>query len=224
MTDRLGLSARLNPCYKRTIGAEGFELMEEAMGPTAEKLGNGFTYNDYKTWPEDERWEILGGNAYAMTLAPSIRHQEISLYLSAKFANFFKGRDCKPFHAPTDVVFDEQNIVQPDLLIICDTSKINENNIKGAPDVVVEILSPSTALKDKREKKALYERFGVREYLIVYPSEELVERFILADGRYDTAEVFGWEETLPLAIFPDLVLNLWEVFDKQASRLKTEKL
>jgi Uma2 family endonuclease len=185
------------------------------MGPTAEKLGNGFTYSHYIAWSEDERWEIIGGEAYAMTPAPTIRHQQISLYLSTQFANFFKGKDCEPFPAPTDVVFDEQNIVQPDLLVVCDKHKITEKNIQGAPDLVVEILSPSTAVKDKREKKALYEQFGVREYLLVYPAEELVERFVLNDGRYDTSEVFGWNEVLSLAIFPELHLNLWEVFDKQ---------
>lgn len=185
------------------------------MRSTAEKRGNGFTYRDYLTWPEDERWEIISGEAYAMTPAPTIRHQEISLYISSMFAQFFKGRECKPFYAPTDVVFDEQNVVQPDLLVVCDKNKITESNIKGAPDLIVEILSPSTAVKDKREKKTLYERFGVREYVIVYPVEELVERLVLIDGHYSMPEVFGWDEVLPLAIFPDLRLNLWEVFDKQ---------
>jgi len=185
------------------------------MGPTAEKVGNGFSYSDYIAWPEGERWEIISGEAYAMTPAPSIKHQEISGYLYSRFAEFFKGSGCKPFHAPTDVVFDERNVVQPDLLVVCDKSKITENNIKGAPDLVVEILSPSTALKDKREKKALYERFGVREYLLVYPAEELVERFLFDDGRYATAEVFGWDEVLGVAIFPELRISIWEVFDKQ---------
>jgi len=192
------------------------------MGPTAEKLGNGFTYSDYLRWPDDERWEVINGDAYAMTPAPSIRHQEISGYLYSLFAQFSKGRSCKPFHAPTDVVFDERNIVQPDLLIVCDKNKITEKNIQGAPDLVVEILSPSTALKDKREKRTLYERFGVREYLIVYPAEELVERFVLGAGRFETAEVFGWAEVLPLAIFPELRLNLWEVFDKQFPQPEVE--
>ena len=150
-----------------------------------------------------------------MTPAPLIRHQEISIYLSILFGNFFKDRGCRPFHAPTDVVFDERNIVQPDLLVICDRNRITEKNIQGAPDLVVEILSPSTALKDKREKRELYERFGVREYLIVYPAEEIVERFALADGRYGSADVFGCDEVLSSAIFPELCLNLWEVFDKQ---------
>ncbi|HBG04594.1 MAG: hypothetical protein A2075_21325 [Geobacteraceae bacterium GWC2_58_44] len=191
------------------------------MGTTAKKMGNGFTYNDYVKWPDDERWEIIGGEAYAMTPAPTIRHQKMSMYLSTQFANFFKGKGCEPFHAPTDVVFDEQNIVQPDLLVVCDQNKITEKNIQGAPDLVVEILSPSTALKDKREKRALYERFGVQEYLIVYPAEELVERFALADGRYGIADVFGWDEVLSSAIFPELRLNLWDVFDKQPPQRET---
>lgn len=185
------------------------------MRPIAEKMGNGFTYSDYVHWPEDERWEIIGGEAYVMTPAPTTRHQAILQYLSTQFGNFFKGSGCRPFPAPTDVVFDAQNVVQPDLLVVCDKSKITENNIQGAPDLVVEILSPSTALKDKREKRALYERFGVREYLIIYPAEEIVERFVFGEGRYDTAEVFGWDELLSLAIFPELRLSLWEVFDKQ---------
>jgi Uma2 family endonuclease len=192
--------------------------MEEFMGPTAERLGNSFTYSDYLHWPDDERWEIINGEAHAMTPAPLIRHQAISQYLSTEFGNFFKGRGCTPFAAPTDVVFDNQNIVQPDLLVVCDKDKITEKNIQGAPDLIVEIISPSTALKDKREKRYLYERFGVREYLIVYPVEELVERFLLGDGRFETAEIFGWDEVLPLAIFPELHLNLWEVFDKQPPR------
>ncbi|HBA86794.1 MAG TPA: Uma2 family endonuclease [Geobacter sp.] len=186
------------------------------MGSIAEKPANGFTYNHYLTWPEDERWEIINGEAYSMTPAPSIKHQEVSLFLSTLFAQFFKGKGCRTFCAPTDVVFDEQNVVQPDLLVVCDRSKITESNIKGAPDLIVEIISPSTAVKDKREKKALYERFGVREYLIVYPAEELVERFELADGRYGSEDVFAWEETFPLAVFPELRVSLREASDHQA--------
>jgi len=185
------------------------------MGSTAKKTGNGFTYKDYQSWPDSERWELIAGEAYAMTPAPSIRHQRISRYLISLFARVFKGKGREPFEAPTDVVFDEQNVVQPELLVICDKHKITENNIQGAPDLIVEILSPSTALKDKREKRALYERFGVREYLIVYPAEELVERLLLADGSYQTPEVFGWDEALPLATFPELSINLCEMFDRQ---------
>jgi Uma2 family endonuclease len=178
-------------------------------------MGNGFSYQDYLNWPDEERWEIIAGEAYAMTPAPSTRHQRITLHLCTVFGQFFKGTKCQPFPALTDVVFDEHNVVQPDLLVVCDQTKITERNIQGAPDLIVEIISPSTALKDKREKLALYERFGVREYLIIYPAEELVERLVLSDGSYGPAEVFGWQEELPVAIFPDLHLKLWEVFDKQ---------
>lgn len=128
------------------------------MGSTAEK--RKFTYADYKNWPDDERWEIIDGEEYNMTLAPTVKHQRISANLFSILTAFFKGKQCRPFYAPMDVVLDDFNVVQPDLLVVCDPNKITEANIQGAPDFVVEILSPSTKLKDKREKKALYERFG----------------------------------------------------------------
>jgi Uma2 family endonuclease len=79
----------------------------------------------------------------------------------------------------------------------------------------VEILSPSTGLKDRREKKALYERFGVREFILVDPANEIVERYTLRDGRYGSPDVFGWNESMSLTLFPELELNLWEIFDKE---------
>lgn len=151
-----------------------------------------------------------------MTPAPPLRHQKIAGNLFSGFAAFLKGKSCIPFYAPTDVILDDSNVVQPDILVVCDKEKMTEANVRGAPDLVVEILSPSTGLKDKREKKALYERFGVLEYLVVDPEYEMVERFVLVDGRYDREEVFGWAETLPVAIFPGLSFNLWEIFDKEA--------
>ncbi|SNB46501.1 Uma2 family endonuclease [Geobacter sp. DSM 9736] len=185
------------------------------MGPTARKVGGRFTYADYLTWPSDERWEIIGGEAYAMTPAPTTRHQEVSGSIFALFRSYFKGKQCNVLYAPTDVVLDDSNVVQPDILVVCNGSKLTEANVQGAPDLVVEILSPSTGVKDKREKKALYERFGVREYMIVDPEHDMVERFVLSEGRYGAGDVIGWTETLPVAIFPELVLNLWEVLGKE---------
>ena len=187
------------------------------MGSTAEK--RKFTYADYKSWPDDERWEVIDGEAYNMTPAPVLNHQRVLGNLHALFHAFFKGKPCRPFVAPTDVVLDDFNVVQPDLLVICDPNKITEANIQGAPDFVVEILSPSTKLKDKREKKALYERFGVREYLIVYPEDEMVEQFRLVDGRY-LSNVFNWDQKLPLFAFPDLELQLWDVFEKELKEIR----
>ena len=189
------------------------------MGSTAEK--RIFTYTDYKSWPDEERWEIIDGEAYNMTPAPTVRHQRISANLFSIFTAYFKGKQCRPFYAPMDVVLDDFNVVQPDLLVICDPNKITEANIQGSPDLVVEILSPSTKLKDKREKKALYERFGVREYLIVYPEDEMVEQYRLLDVRY-VSDVFNWDQILSLFAFPDLELQLCDVFEKDMAKIRIE--
>ena len=186
------------------------------MGSTPKNGGVGFTYSDYKTWSDGERWEIIAGEAYAMTPAPSLKHQKILGNLHFKFAGFFLGKVCSVFIAPTDVVFDDENVVQPDLLVVCDKNKMTDANVKGAPDLIIEVLSPTTSLKDKREKKALYERFGVREYLLVYPEDALVERYFLADGKYRQPDILNWDEKLSSAIFPELELSLREVFDKEA--------
>lgn len=185
------------------------------MGSTVKKISRKYTYSDYLTWPEGERWEIIDGEAYDMTPAPTTTHQRIVQRIGARVELFFTGKPCVPFIAPTDVVLDDTNIVQPDVLVVCDPSKVTEANIQGAPDLVVEVLSPSTTVKDKREKKTLYERFGVREYILVHPHDEAVDRYRLVNGRYEGPDVFNWDETLTLATFPDLTLNLWEVFGKE---------
>lgn len=190
------------------------------MGSTAKRLKKKYTWEDYKAWPDEERWEIIDGEAYNMTPAPSITHQRISRNLITVFSAHLKGNVCEPFDAPTDVVLDDHNIVQPDILVVCKPQKITPANIQGAPDLIVEILSPATALRDIREKKSLYERFGVREYLVVHPIEEVVERFTLGENGYGVPDAFGWDEILPVKIFPDLELRLWEVFGKELPRKK----
>ena len=188
------------------------------MGGTVKKNRQKFTFSDYRSWPDDERWEIIDGEAYDMTPAPSLRHQKILGNLHLRFAGFFFGKACMVFIAPTDVVLDETNVVQPDLLVVCDRNKMTDANIKGAPDLVVEVLSPSTSLKDKREKKALYERFGVREYLLVYPEDAIVERYALAEGKYSLPDILNWDERLRSTAFPDLEIDLWEIFEKELQR------
>lgn len=157
---------------------------------TAKKVGRRYTMGS-RRWPDGEYWELIDGEAYDMTPAQSIRHQTILGILHHRLIEFFAGKSCSPFLAPTDVVFDESNIVQPDILVVCDKNKITAANIQGAPDLIAEILSPSTSLKDKREKKALYERFGVREYIIVNPFDDTVERFCLESGRYGSPYLTG---------------------------------
>ena len=177
------------------------------------KKENGFTYKDYLSWPDDERWEIIEGRAYSMSPAPKPRHQRVLSKLD--FFLHQQLKDCLHFIAPTDVVFDEKNVVQPDLFIICDEKKITEDYVQGPPDLVIEIISPSTEVKDKREKRLLYERFGVKEYLIVYPEPDraYVEVFTLNQGTYGAPQIFNWDEVLKLQSF-DLEIPLWEVFEK----------
>ena len=184
------------------------------MGPLAHKLKHKWTYADYLTWDDGQRWEIVDGEAYNMSPAPTLRHQTILGNIFAFFYFFLRSKPCRPFIAPTDVVLDDENVVQPDMIVVCDPNKRTGVNVQGAPDLVIEILSPSTSLRDRRLKKALYERFGVKEYLIVDPVAETLDRYLLIGGRYESPEIFDWSEQLTLNLFPELTLNLWEVFEK----------
>jgi len=183
--------------------------------PLAIRKKERYTYQDYLRWPDDERWELIDGEAYCMTPAPKVKHQSILWRLTESFVSNKKAlKGCRAFSAPTDVVLDEYNVVQPDLFVVCSKRKITEDNIKGAPDLVIEVTSPNTELKDRREKKALYERFGVKEYIIVFPEREYLERYVLRSKKYSAPEIFNWDETLKLRTFP-MEINLWEVFEKE---------
>jgi Uma2 family endonuclease len=185
------------------------------MSNTALKKDKRYSYEDYKNWQDDERWEIINGDAYLMSPAPKVKHQKISWNISKKIALLEdKLRDCVTFIAPTDVVFDDFNVVQPDIFIVCDKDKVTEDNIKGAPDFIIEIVSKSTELKDKREKKNLYEKFGVKEYIIIFPEREYLERYILENNKYGAPGIFNWDETLKLKTF-DIEIDLWEIFEKE---------
>ena len=116
--------------------------------PLIKEKENKFTYFDYVTWPDDERWELIDGEAYDMSPAPSIKHQKITGNLYVLLARHpEKKPECFVGIAPLDVVFSEHDVVQPDILVVCDRKKITEANIQGAPDLVIEVLSPSTALR-----------------------------------------------------------------------------
>lgn len=173
-----------------------------------------YTVADYMAWPDDERWELIDGVPYNMSPAPIIKHQNIAGRIYSRLEQKLRGKPCQPFIAPVDVVLSEHDVVQPDVIVVCDPLKIIERNIQGAPDWVAEVLSPPTARKDLREKKALFERSGVREYVVFDPLECYVQRFCLsADGTYGAAEIFDPGEALPLGFMTDEFLPLWEVFD-----------
>jgi Uma2 family endonuclease len=108
-----------------------------------------FTYGDYLTWPEDERWEVIDGSAYNMTPAPSSLHQAISIELAAQIQSFLRGKKCRAFHAPFDVRLPDhpgemnekiKTVVQPDITVVCDPTKLDKAGCCGAPDFVIEII------------------------------------------------------------------------------------
>lgn len=189
-----------------------------------QKTQEKFTCTDYLTWPDDERWELIDGVPYNMTPAPSFRHQRIVGRFYSRLERALAGRPCIPVISPTDVVLSEYDVVQPDIFVVCDEKKVTEKNIQGAPDVIIEVLSPSTTLKDRREKKILYERCRVREYILIDPVAQYVERFSLgAEGTYRKSDLFGPQELLPLTALEGIHIPLWEVFEVEGPKAeKTE--
>lgn len=177
------------------------------------KKDRKYSYSDYLTWPERERWEIIAGIAYNMSPAPLVKHQVVTLNFSIKLKTH-QNNPCYTGIAPTDVVLDEFNVVQPDIFVVCDEDKISDENIKGPPDLIIEVISPSTEVKDRREKKRLYERFGVREYILAFPEREYVERYLLRNGKYEGPELFNWDEVLHLDIL-EASIDLWDIFEKE---------
>jgi len=186
-----------------------------------------FSYGDYLTWPEEERWELIDGVAYNMTPAPSVAHQRIVRELLTQINELLRDGPCEVFAAPFDVRLPEADegdaeittVVQPDLAVICDPIKLDERGCRGAPDLIMEVISPSTAAKDQIYKVALYERHGVKEYWLVHPTDCLVTiRLLGSDGRYGLPRIHEAKGALPVATLPGLEIDLDAVFRRVKSR------
>jgi len=171
-----------------------------------------YTYDDYLTWPDEPRKEIINGVSYAMS-SPTVRHQELSMRLSVVMGPFFKGKPCRLFAAPLDVVLSEDTVVQPDLLVVCDPTKITGACIRGTPDLVIEILSPSSASYDRLLKFKRYADAGVKEYWLVSPELALIEIFTLDGESFRLDDGFMQQERLRSALFPDLAFAMADVFE-----------
>ena len=174
-----------------------------------------YTYADYLEWDDDERWELLDGIPYAMA-APLISHQSVAGGIFLQIALFLRGKKCKVFFAPTDVRlnpdFLDNTVVQPDVLVVCDEKKIEDNKaVRGAPDMVVEVLSPSTAYHDTMRKYRLYLKAGVREYWIADPESKTVLVHILTDGE-SSSRTYGETDKVPVTVLDGCVVELAEVF------------
>ncbi|MDR3247918.1 MAG: Uma2 family endonuclease [Treponema sp.] len=178
------------------------------------------TYAHYKDWElaEGERYELINGIAYAMS-APQAYHQSILLALGAAFYHFFKDKPCKVYIAPYDVrLFYEEDesddtVVQPDLTVVCDEKKRGDEGCRGAPDLVVEILSPSNTAIEMARKFDLYRRAGVREYWVVNSAPQGLLAYRFLDGRILT-QAYGPADITEAGIFPGLVISLESIFAK----------
>jgi Uma2 family endonuclease len=174
-----------------------------------------YTYKDYITWDDDIRYELIDGVAYAMA-APAQFHQEISGELFRQLANFLIVMPCKAFHAPFDARLNahsfDDTVVQPDILVVCDHSKLNGKGVKGAPDFVIEILSPYTARRDAVIKFRQYQRAGVKEYWIVDPNNRTVQVYVLKGGKYGLGVVYREDDVVPVHTLDGCQISLAEVF------------
>lgn len=174
-----------------------------------------FTYEDYRTTPDDERYELLDGDLI-MVPAPNLAHQKVQTRLGHRLAQFIEDRALGEFFfAPCDVVLADTDVVQPDLLFV---SRDREHllsggdNVRGAPDLVVEILSPATAERDRGYKRAIYERYGVAEYWLVDPVEQTIAVHSQRGGALALAHTFGRGETLHSPLLAGLQIDLGDVF------------
>lgn len=179
-----------------------------------------YTYADYLLWRLKERVELIRGRILKMSPAPGTAHQHVSGNIQGIFWNYFKGKSCKVFAAPFDVRLpvsrkkgQDSTVVQPDLCIICDDSKLDERGCAGAPDLIVEILSPGNSKRELKIKFEVYEEAGVREYWVVNPVEKVVLVYVLNEaGKYIGLAPLVDDDTLRAHIFPELALDLREVF------------
>jgi Uma2 family endonuclease len=180
-------------------------------------------YRDYLTWPEDVRYELIDGVAYLMAPAPTVRHQDIAGEIFRQLANALLGQPCRALIAPVDVLLAHANeadervdtIVQPDVLVVCDPAKIGERRVRGAPDFVVEVLSPSTAGHDMVLKRRTYELAGVREYWLIHPTDRLLTVFRLDGAEYGKPDIQELKGETAIGALPGVAI----AWDQLAERL-----
>jgi Uma2 family endonuclease len=188
---------------------------------TMKRANVRFNYHDYLQLPEDKRYEILDGELYVVP-APNIKHQRVSKRLETYLIRQVEERGLgEILHAPCDVVFSEENVVQPDILFVRQERRgiIGETNIPGAPDLVIEILSPATRTKDLEIKRKIYAGFGVREYWVVDPDAATVEVLTWDKQGYITAGIYRESDRVSSPLLPELNLPLRELFGQEPDRV-----
>lgn len=188
-------------------------------------LTASYSYADYLTWQLNEAVELIKGKIQLMSPAPNVKHQRLSICLSSRLFYYFENKVCQVFSAPFDVrLYDRTKsllankeittVVQPDICVICDNSKLDEQGCNGAPDWIIEILSKGNSKKEVKTKHALYAESGVKEYWLVYPYEEVIQQFVLNDenNSYQLANSYAGDDVAMPYLFPDLAIDLPTLF------------
>lgn len=180
-----------------------------------------YSYADYLKWDFDVMVELIKGKIFKQAAAaPKRNHQRISLHISSEFYNFLKGKTCQVYEAPFDVRLpvkskrneDIDTVVQPDICVICDPEKLDNEGCIGAPDLIVEILSPGNNRKELRNKYEVYEESGVREYWVIHPDEQTLLIYTLTDGKYQPSKLFTSGDIVESNCIQGFKLDLEEVF------------
>ncbi|TXL20334.1 hypothetical protein BMR06_05590 [Methylococcaceae bacterium HT5] len=174
------------------------------------------TYADYLQWTENN-YELIDGEAYFIAPAPSLEHQDVAGEIFRQITNALVGKKCRVFMAPVDVRLpktnepDEQTdtIVQPDVLVVCDTNKLDRRGVRGAPDWVLEVLSPATASHDQIKKRDLYKRHGVREYWLIHPVDRVLTIYLLKDKEFTKPEIVELSAATAITVLNDIVIQ-WD--------------
>lgn len=181
-----------------------------------------YTYADYLTWDIDHMVELIKGKVFKQAAAAPRRiYQELVLKIGSQLSGHLKGNKCKVFSAPFDVRLpvkskkheDIRTVVQPDICVVCDTKKLDELGCVGAPDLIMEILSPSNNKKELQNKYEVYEESGVKEYWIIHPYEKTLLVYTLADGKYIPSKLFTLGDHVASSCIDGFVLDLEELFE-----------
>lgn len=181
----------------------------------------GFTYGDYLTWQLDEMVELIKGRIFRMSPAPSTNHQIILKRLIGEMLVYFKDKECTDFYAPTDVVLPfnlkdakkATTVVQPDIFVVCDKSKITYDAIIGSPEWIIEIISPHTAKKDLQYKYEVYEEAEVKEYWTVFPKDRAISIYFLNDEKeFELSAIHEYEGNVSPLLYPEITFNIEDLF------------
>lgn len=184
-------------------------------------LSKEYTYADYLLWQFQDRVELIKGKVFRMSPAPNLRHQTIATELTRQFANYFLHKPCQVFASPFDVRMPRTSkknkpdiVIQPDLCVVCDPEKLDEQGCNGAPDFIIEVLSPGNTKREMKEKFEVYEEAGVKEYWLVNPTDKVVLIYVLNDaGKFIGLQPATEDDILHPTIFPGIKLNLFELFN-----------